>query len=145
MSEAYQAQDMANTEVGMQKQVDALEKKIYDSNRAEGDFHNIQPAFDICLIKPDEAPEASPGGILYTDSVRDDVRIGVVLAVGPGKINQNGKRIKMSWAVGDNVYFNRVQAEKTKQDGVDLLLVLETHILFKFDRPAPEEDGNEEK
>ena len=69
----------------------------------------FKPTFDRVLVKPEKISKVTEGGIHLPDNASDDRRAfeGVVAAVGPGKLNDDGTYNKMSFQVGDIVYYNK--------------------------------------
>jgi len=89
----------------------------------------IQPLLDNVLIEPAEEETKSPGGIYLPENAKEKPTIGVVKAVGPGKLDENGKIIKLSVKVGDKVYYKKWGGNEIKIAGIELLLVEEKDIL----------------
>jgi len=89
----------------------------------------IQPLLDNVLIEPAEEETKSPGGIYLPENAKEKPTIGVVKAVGPGKLDKNGKIIKLSVKVGDKVYYKKWGGNEIKIAGIELLLVEEKDIL----------------
>ena len=89
----------------------------------------IQPLLDNVLIEPAKEETKSPGGIYLPENAKEKPTIGEVLAVGPGKLDENGKIIKLSVKVGDKVYYKKWGGNEIKIAGVELLLVEEKDVL----------------
>ena len=92
----------------------------------------VQPRNDRVVIRRAEAEQASPGGILYPDSVRDKEKPqrGVVLAVGPGAWTTDGKRKPVGLQPGDVILYTRFAGEGFRPDsGDDLLLVRDDDVI----------------
>ena len=93
----------------------------------------VQPMGDRVLVKPVEEQESvSSGGIILPDTVKEKPQEGEVLAVGPGRMNDEGKRIVIEVKKGDRVLYAKYGGTELKEDGVDLLLLSERDILAKI-------------
>ena len=64
---------------------------------------NIKPLFDNVLVKPLEAQERLPSGIILPDSAKEKPQMGEVMAVGPGTVDEKGKDVKMVVRVGNEI------------------------------------------
>ncbi len=91
----------------------------------------IQPLGDRVLVKPLEKEEKTKGGIFLPDTAKEKPQEGKVLAVGPGKLSDEGKRIPMDLAVGDIVIFAKYGGTEIKEDDEELILLREADILAK--------------
>ncbi len=89
----------------------------------------LQPLNDRVLVKPLEAEEKSAGGIILPDTAQEKPREGKVIAVGPGRILDDGKRQQMSVKVDDIVVYTEYGGTEVKVDGEEYLLVDEGSIL----------------
>ena len=91
---------------------------------------NIKPLGDRVLIKLIESEEITKGGIYIPDTAKEKPQEGEIVAVGPGKILDDGKRAPMEVKVGDIVLFAKYSGTELKRDGVDyMLLNVENGIL----------------
>jgi chaperonin GroES len=91
----------------------------------------IRPLEDRVVVEPLEAEEKTAGGILLPDSAREKPQRGRVLAVGPGKTNDDGKRFAISVAVGDEVLYGRYAGNEIKLDDKEVKIMRESDILAK--------------
>lgn len=91
----------------------------------------LKPLWDKVVIQTAKAKDKSPGGILIPETVQasEKPQRGEVLAVGPGRIDDNGYRVPMSVKVGETVLFNRWAGQDIKDLGDDLLVMSEQDIL----------------
>ena len=89
----------------------------------------VRPLNDRILVKRLEEEEMTKGGIIIPDSAKEKPAEGEVIAVGKGKINDKGDRIKMDVKVGDLVLFSKYGGTDVKLDGVDHLIMREDDIL----------------
>jgi chaperonin GroES len=94
----------------------------------------IRPLDDRVVVQPLEAEEKTAGGILLPDTAREKPQRGKVLAVGPGKLNDEGKRLELSVAVGDEVIYGRYSGHEIEVNGVDVKIMRETDILGKVSK-----------
>ena len=90
---------------------------------------NIKPLFDNVLIKPLEAETKTASGILLPDTAKEKPQIGLVMAIGPGIVNDAGKLIKMSVAVGQKVMYKKWGGNEVKVGTEEWLLVEQKDIL----------------
>jgi len=88
----------------------------------------IQPLGDRILVKPLEAEEVSRGGIVLPDTVKEKPQEGKVVAVGRGKIGEDGKVIPMEVKVGDIVLYSKYGGNEITKDGDELLVVREDDV-----------------
>lgn len=90
----------------------------------------LKPLGDRVVIKRLDAEEKTKSGIIIPDNAKEKPQQGTVLAVGPGKWDEDGeKRLKMEVAVGDKVMFGKWAATDVKIDGEELLIVKEDDII----------------
>ena len=90
---------------------------------------NIRPLHDRVIVKRVEAERTTASGIVIPDSAGEKPDQGEVLAVGPGKRDDNGKYITPDVKVGDRVLFGKWSGTEVKIDGEDLLIMKESDIL----------------
>ena len=89
---------------------------------------NIKPLFDRVVIKRMEEEKMSAGGIVIPDSATEKPIKGEVIAVGGGKVLDNGQLRVPQVKVGDKVLFGKYSGTEVKLDGTDLLVVKEDDI-----------------
>jgi chaperonin GroES len=92
---------------------------------------NLKPLDDRVVVEPMEAEEQTPGGIVLPDTAKEKPQRGKVLAVGPGKLLENGQRSTMSVAVGDEVIFGKYAGTDIEIDGREIKILRESDILAK--------------
>ena len=92
----------------------------------------FQPFGDRVVIKPVEREEVSAGGILLPDTAQEKPQEGEVVAVGPGRTADDGKRIEMESKVGDLVVYARYAGSDFKEEGEEFLILRESEILAKL-------------
>ncbi len=88
----------------------------------------IQPLFDKVVVEPLEEQDTSSGGIILPDSAKKKPQEGKVVAVGPGRILDDGSRAAMSVKVGQTVVFAKYGGTEVKLDGKDLVILDEDSI-----------------
>jgi chaperonin GroES len=91
----------------------------------------LQPLGDRVLVKPLPREEITKGGIVLPDTVKEKPQEGKVLAVGPGKMTDDGKRIPMDVKVGDTVIYAKYGGSEIKENDVELIILRESDILAK--------------
>jgi len=89
----------------------------------------LRPLGDRLVIKPTPREEMTKSGIVLPDTVKEKPQEGEVLAVGPGKILDDGKRGTMDVAVGNKVLYAKYAGTEFKVDGDELLIISEKDIL----------------
>lgn len=89
----------------------------------------IRPLSDKIVVKVIEETETSPGGIFIPDSAREKPQKGDVLAVGPGKMLENGNREVMEIKVGDKVLFTKYGGTDLKVNGAEYKILAERDVL----------------
>jgi chaperonin GroES len=94
-----------------------------------GDAMKLRPLHDRVIVKRIESETKTASGIVIPDNAAEKPDQGEVLAVGPGKRDEDGDRIKMDVKVGDRVLFGKYSGQTVKVDG-DELLVMKEEDLF---------------
>ncbi len=89
----------------------------------------IKPLNDHVLIRRVEAEEVTKGGIVLPETAKEKPREGIVLAIGDGKLLENGERLEFQVKKEDRVLFSSYAGTEIKIDGEELLLVREDEIL----------------
>ena len=84
---------------------------------------NIKPLGDRVLIKQIDSEEVTKGGIVLPDTAKEKPQEGEVLAVGPGKLLDNGERAPMEVKVGDRVLFAKYAGSEIKQGGEEYMIL----------------------
>jgi chaperonin GroES len=95
---------------------------------------NIHPLEDRVVVEPLEADEKTAGGILLPDTAKEKPQRGRILAVGPGRVNDEGKKQPMSVAVGDEVLFGRYAGNEIEVGGKEVKIMRESDLLAKVER-----------
>ena len=94
----------------------------------------IKPLEDRVLVQPLEAEQKTASGLVIPDTAKEKPQEGKVVAIGPGRTDDNGKRIPMDVAEGDVVIFSKYGGTEVKYDGNDYLLLNARDILAKVSK-----------
>jgi len=93
---------------------------------------DFKPLGNRVVIKPTETDEQiSAGGIYIPDTAKEKPQEGEVVAVGPGKLNEDGSRSELEVSVGDIVVYSKYAGTEYKQGDTEYLICREDDILFK--------------
>ena len=90
---------------------------------------NIRPLHDRVIVKRVEEEKKSAGGIVIPDTAAEKPSQGEVVAVGPGKTDDNGRIVSMGVKPGDRVLFGKYSGQEFKLDGQDYLHMREDDII----------------
>ena len=91
----------------------------------------LQPLGDRVVIKTIEREEVTKAGIVLPDTAKEKPQEGEVIAVGPGKLTEDGKRIAMDVKEGDIVIYAKYAGTEIKLDDEELIILREADILAK--------------
>lgn len=91
----------------------------------------LQPLGDRVLVKPVEKEEKTKSGIYLPDTAKEKPQEGEIIAVGPGKMTDDGKRIPMDLKVGDRVIYAKYGGTEIKVDDEEMMILRESDILAK--------------
>ncbi|MBZ0169219.1 molecular chaperone GroES [Candidatus Methylomirabilis lanthanidiphila] len=89
----------------------------------------VKPLHDRILVKRLEERETKKGGIIIPDSAKEKPQEGEVIAVGPGKVGDDGKRQPMDVKVGDKILFGKYSGSEVKLDDEEFLIMREEDVL----------------
>lgn len=89
---------------------------------------NFRPLSDKVLVKPSEAEQQTAGGIYIPDSAKQKPQEGEVIAVGPGRVLDDGSRKELAVKVGDRVIYSKYGGTELKLDGLDHVILDEDQI-----------------
>jgi chaperonin GroES len=89
----------------------------------------LRPLDDRVVIKPSQAQDKTAGGIFLPDTAREKPQVGKVLWVGPGKVQENGKRAPLSVKKGDEVVYGKYMGNEVEIDGEKYVIVREGDLL----------------
>ncbi len=90
---------------------------------------NLKPLGDRLIVEPTESEEMTASGIILPETAKERPQQGKVLAAGPGRRDEEGKRIEMDVKAGDNVLFAKYSGTEVKMEGKKLLILKETDVL----------------
>lgn len=94
----------------------------------------LKPLSDRVVVKPLEEEERTKGGIVLPDTAKEKPQHGEILAVGPGALDENGKRLPMDVKVGDRVLFAKYAGTEIKIDEEELLILRQSDVLAIVER-----------
>jgi chaperonin GroES len=89
----------------------------------------VRPLHDRLLVRRIEEKEMAKGGIIIPDTAKEKPMEGKVLAVGNGRVLENGKRLALDVKVGDRILFGKYSGNEIKVDGEEVLIVREDEVL----------------
>lgn len=92
----------------------------------------LKPLDDRVVVEPTNAEEKTAGGIVLPDAAQEKSQRGKVLAVGPGRALDGGKRCPVSVQVGDEVLFGKYGGTDIEVEGKDVKILRESDILAKI-------------
>jgi len=96
----------------------------------------VRPLHDRVLVKRIEEKEVVKGGIIIPDTAKEKPMEGEVVAVGPGKVGEDGKKTPLDVKAGDRVLFGKYAGTEIKIDDEDYLIMREEEILAVFEQAA---------
>jgi chaperonin GroES len=91
----------------------------------------IEPLGDRVVIRPTPKEEVSKGGIVLPDTAKEKPQEGKIIAVGPGRLTEEGNRIAMEVKKGDKVIYSKYAGTEFKLDTEELIIMREGDILAK--------------
>ena len=92
----------------------------------------LKPLGDRVVVRPMTEEDVSKGGIILPDTAKEKPQRGEVIAVGPGKLDENGKRVTMEVKKGDKVVYAKYGGTDITVNDEELLILRESDILAKF-------------
>ena len=93
---------------------------------------NLTPLHDRVIVKPAPAEEVTKGGIIIPDTVKEKPQRGEIVAVGTGKVAEDGKATPLTVKVGDNVLYGKYSGTEVSVDGADYLIMRESDIFANY-------------
>ena len=94
---------------------------------------NARPLHDRILVQRIEEGEQKIGGIIIPDSAKEKPQQGKVVAVGAGKVKEDGGRIPLDVKAGDSILFGKYSGQEIKLDGEEFLIMREDEVLAVID------------
>lgn len=89
----------------------------------------VRPLADRILVKREEPSETVKGGIIIPDTAKEKPQEGKVVAAGPGRVDDNGKNIKLEVKKGDRILMGKYAGTEVKIDGVEHIIMREDDVL----------------
>ena len=89
----------------------------------------VQPLADRILVRRLEETEVKRGGIIIPDTAKEKPQQGEIIAVGPGRLNEDGKRVAMEVKMGDRVLIGKYSGTEVKIDADELIILREDDVL----------------
>ena len=93
----------------------------------------IVPLSDRIVVKNVQAEETTASGLVIPDTAKEKPQQGEVIAVGPGRLDDNGKRVPLDVAVGDRILYAKYSGNDVKIDQTEYLVLSEKDILAKIE------------
>jgi chaperonin GroES len=90
---------------------------------------NLKPLADRLVVEPLEQEDVTTGGIFLPETAKEKPQQGKVIAAGPGRIDENGKRVAMEVKLNDRVLYAKYSGTEIKLEGKKVLILKETDIL----------------
>ena len=103
---------------------------------------NVKPLGDRILVEPVEEKEVKKGGIIIPDSAKEKPTEGLVVALGTGKLKDDGKKIPLDVKAGDLILFGKYSGQEIKLDGDEFLIMREDEVLGVIEGSS---NGNKKK
>jgi chaperonin GroES len=89
----------------------------------------LRPLSDRVIVKQSEAETKTASGILLPDTAKEKPTRGKVIAVGPGKLDENGKHMEIGLRAGDTVYYGKYSGTDIEVDGEKFVILRESDVL----------------
>ncbi|VXB01331.1 10 kDa chaperonin [Nocardioides sp. AX2bis] len=90
---------------------------------------NIKPLEDRIVVKPLDAEQTTASGLVIPDTAKEKPQEGEVLALGPGRVDDNGNRVPIDVAVGDKVVYSKYGGTEVKYAGEEYLILSARDVL----------------
>jgi len=91
----------------------------------------LQPLGDRIVVRPIKREEVTKGGIVLPDTAKEKPQEGEVIAAGPGKLSDDGKRLEMEVKKGDRIIYAKYAGTEIKLDDEELLILRDSDVLAK--------------
>jgi len=89
---------------------------------------NLKPLGDRVIVKPKEPEEVTKGGIILPDTAKEKPMEGEIVAVGPGRVADDGKLVKMELKTGDKILYGKYSGTEIKIDDEEYLIMRESDV-----------------
>lgn len=90
---------------------------------------NIKPLADRVVVKPLDETEEMRGGLYIPDTAKEKPQQGEIVAVGPGRVSDDGTRLEMELKAGDKVLYGKYSGTEVTVEGTEYLILRETDVL----------------
>jgi chaperonin GroES len=90
----------------------------------------LKPLGDRVLVKSTEEKEVKKGGIIIPDTAKEKPQEGVIIAVGPGKLDDKGQRVAMNVKAGDKVLYGKYSGNEVKLGDDDELMIMHEEDIY---------------
>jgi chaperonin GroES len=97
-----------------------------------GTVVNFVPLGDRIVIKPLDTDETTSSGLVLPDTAKEKPQEGEIVAAGPGRVNDDGKRIPLELAVGDRIIYSKYSGTEYKDGSDEYLIIRESDVLAKI-------------
>jgi len=104
---------------------------LANNKQKEGCLMNLKPLEDRVIVKTVETQDVTASGIVLPDTAQEKPQRGKIVAVGDGRVDENGKRIPLDVKKGDEVIYSKYGGTEVKVEGQDLLIMKASDILAK--------------
>ncbi len=106
---------------------------------------DIRPLHDRIIVRRLEEGEQKIGGIIIPDTAKEKPQQGKVIAVGNGKVKDDGKRVPLDVKAGDLILFGKYTSQEVKLDGEEYLIMREDEVLAVIDGGGAKKNGMKKK
>ena len=117
----------------MAKAAVASKKSSGNGKSAKSSASRLVPLHDRIVIRPVVQEEVLASGIVIPDTAKEKPQQGTVIAVGPGRLDDDGKRVAMDVRVGDRVLYAKYTGQEVKIDQEELIVLSEKDVLAKVE------------
>ena len=103
---------------------------------------NVRPLHDRIIVQRLEEGEQKVGGIIIPDTAKEKPQQGKVIAVGSGKVKDDGKRVPLDVKDGDTILFGKYSGQEIKLDGEEFLIMREDEVLAVIEGGSDAKSGD---
>ena len=103
------------------------------ASKAKAPSTKLVPLHDRIVIRPQVQEEVLASGIVIPDTAKEKPQQGTVIAAGPGRLDDNGKRVQMDVKIGDRVLYAKYTGQEVKIDQEELIVISEKDVLAKVE------------
>ena len=93
---------------------------------------NLTPLHDRVIVRPAQAEETTKGGLIIPDTAKEKPQRGEIVAIGNGKVSDDGKTTPLAVKVGDSVLYGKYSGTEISIDGADYLIMRESDIFAVY-------------